>query len=708
MLISFGPFAFDARNGLLSRAGTEIPLPPRVIGVLGLLLARPGQVVSRQELLEQVWKDAYVTDTSRAEAVSFLRQALGDDPKNPQFIQTVHRRGYRFVAPVRVTSPNGGVEQAVVVAPAPPAATASPLRPSIAGDLAPWSIAVICAAMAIAALWYVARQPSPAALPVARFEFRPTAGTWFDQRAPALAVSRDGTVLAWSACDGRSRICGLYIRRLDRLEPTRLGGTDGAQSPFFSPDGRWIGFFADGKLKKVAIAGGAPIALADAPVPGGGSWSDEGRIVFAAGPAGGLWIASDQGGEVNRLTAPRLASGELRHMWPAWLPGESAILFTIATSPVPGAPGELAILRWPPSGTPAPSSWRVLRGGVTRALPGGRGYLLVSSGSDLQALTFDELTLSLSGSADAVMENLATARGIAQFTVSDAGTLFALRAPAGERTVAWNDAPSRALPALAPLKDIVVSPDGRRAAGVSIDAGGSDILTVDLASGAVERLTFGGTNVSPAWAADGVHLFYAAKRKGGPFAIASPGSGAGRDAAEATHAFPASIAPDGRIAAERALDDGRYGLVIRAEPPMTVDDGPVNDMHPAFSPDGRWLAYDSDASGRPEIVVRGQSGQRVVVTSTGGERPAWSADGRSIYYLAGDRLLRLPFAPGPNPSAASPEVVFDRLDARVLAVAPSGRILVEQQPLLLDSAVVVLQWLREVRQKVPAPIAAPR
>src|SRR5207245_3599537 len=129
------------------------------------------------------------------------------------------------------------------------------------------------------------------------FEVRPAAGSWFDRRAPALAVSPDGGTLAWSACEGATGTCGLFVRPIDRLDPVRLAGTDGAMAPFFSPDGRWLGFFADGKLKKVAVSGGSPITLADAPIAGGGSWSDDGRIVFSGLPAGGLSIASDQGGE---------------------------------------------------------------------------------------------------------------------------------------------------------------------------------------------------------------------------------------------------------------------------------------------------------------------------------------------------------------------------------------------------------------------------
>src|SRR6187551_2826729 len=107
MRISFGPFEFDRQSRLLWREGTEIALPPRVLGVLELLVDRAGQVVARQELLDGVWKDAFVTDTSLAEAVSFLRQALGDDPQSPRYIQTIHRRGYRFLAPVVQELPRG-------------------------------------------------------------------------------------------------------------------------------------------------------------------------------------------------------------------------------------------------------------------------------------------------------------------------------------------------------------------------------------------------------------------------------------------------------------------------------------------------------------------------------------------------------------------------------------------------------------------------
>src|SRR5689334_15266276 len=150
MRVSFGPFAFDRQSRLLWRDGAEVALPPRVLGVLELLLDRAGQVVARQDLLDAVWKDAFVTDTSLAEAVSFLRQALGDDPQSPRYIQTVHRRGYRFVAPILGSDPGSaaavpswGLTPDPHVAAASGAravsATTEVVKPSIAWQLLPWS-----------------------------------------------------------------------------------------------------------------------------------------------------------------------------------------------------------------------------------------------------------------------------------------------------------------------------------------------------------------------------------------------------------------------------------------------------------------------------------------------------------------------------------------------------------------------------------------
>jgi serine/threonine-protein kinase len=713
--VSFGPFAFDRQSRLLWREGTEVALPPRVLGVLELLIDRAGQVVARQELLDAVWKDAFVTDTSLAEAVSFLRQALGDDPQSPRYIQTVHRRGYRFVAPVSGSDPDPAAQgadrgrtpdQHFAVSSQLRAVSATPeaVKPSIAWQLVPWSVAILCTAVAAAAVWRLtAGQPAPEPPPIARFELRPADGTSFDTRAPALAVSADGSTLAWSACADDGAGCGLYVRRVDRLDAVRLPGSDGASAPFFSPDGRWIGFFADGKLKKIAAGGGAPAILADAAVSGGAAWSTDGRIVFAGTPAGGLSIVADQGGSVTALTAPRLERGELRHVNPAWLPS-GALLFTIRASPLPDAPGELAV-------KPArANAWKILRPGVTRAAPAGPGYLLLSAGSDLQAATFDERTLALTGEADSVLTSITGGEGIAHFATAG-GTLVAATAPS-TRTVVWSDRTTAG--PLSRLTSIAIAPDGRRAAGIMSDASGADVWVADLASGAVTRITYGGSNVSPAWSADGTRLFFAT-RGNGPFTIASR-SVDGRETAQTipsgnSHAFPGSIAADGRIAMTTVMPNGHTAVAIVAAEggtPAVLEAGPFNESAPAFSPDGRWIAVESDESGRTEIVARPiEGGTRIAVSNGGGSHPRWSADGRSIYFVSGRKVVRAAIDFDAREVRAR-ETVIDRAAGQIITITNTGRALVAEPPSASGRALVVLQWLRELRQRLPIPVTAPR
>ena len=726
MRITFGPFAFDRQSRLLWREGAEVALPPRVLGVLELLIDRHGQVVARQDLMDAVWKDAFVTDTSLAEAVSYLRQALGDDPQSPRYIQTVHRRGYRFLAPVspdadaRGLTPNrataegdrGLTPNSDFAAASGARAASATVSPSIAWQLLPWSVAVFCTLLVAALAWRLITLPEPAAPPIARFEIRAADGSSFaalDPRAPALALSADGSTAAWAACGHAADTCALYVRPIDRLDAARLPGTDGARAPFFSPDGRWIAFFADGKLKKVATAGGSPSVLADAPSPGGGAWGPGGQLVFAGTPAGGLALVSDQGGAVTPLTTPDAARGEVRHLLPSWLPGGGALVFTIATSPLADAPGELAVLSL------RARTWKRLRGGVSRAMAAGAGYLLLASGSDLQAVTFDERTLTLTGSGESVLASITSDGGLSEFAVSPGGTFAGLEASPPGR-LAWSDRPDAHAGSLGRLHSIAISPDGRSAAGVVADSNGSDVWIADVASGALTRITYGGTNVSPAWSAAGDRIYFAT-RTSGAFALASRRIGdraASPERAGTLHAFPSSVAPDGTIAVTMAQADAAPGrtrialLPPDGKGPRFLTDGPFDEAAPAFSSDGRWLALESDESGRTEIVVRDlRDGRRVAVSSDGGSHPRWSADGRAIYFEAGRRLLRATFDPARGAAAQRVEAVLDRPGARVLAVTPAGRMLIrEQHP--PSSAVVILQWLRELRQSLPLPVTSPR
>ena len=228
-VVSFGPFTFDPNSQVLRRGADELTLPPRVLGVLECLLGRAGDLVPRQEIIDRVWKDAFVTDTSLAEAISFLRQALGDDPQSPTYVQTVHRRGYRFVAPVRTLETEAVVRQAQG---STPTDASERVTPSIAGALLPWSAAALCGALAISAVWQLMSKGDPVAPPVGRFALQLQDRIRFDVRGSALALSPDGSRAAWTGCDGGA--CQLYLRPLDRLDASPLPATSGAESLFLS------------------------------------------------------------------------------------------------------------------------------------------------------------------------------------------------------------------------------------------------------------------------------------------------------------------------------------------------------------------------------------------------------------------------------------------------------------------------------------------
>ena len=711
MRISFGPFAFDTQSRLLWREGTEIALPPRVLAVLEVLLERAGQVVARQELLERVWKDAFVTDTSLAEAVSFLRQALGDDPQSPRFIQTVHRRGYRFlVTPTPDPASNPGLTPVETglnpgqtgVRPGSDHLRSTFVPPPADWQLVPWSVAALCGALAIAAVWHATTVPEPQPPPTARLELRTAPGTAFDADPQPIAISPDGRTLAWSACETANGRCAIYVRSLDRLDALRLAGTEGGHAPVFSPDARWIGFFADGALKKIAAAGGAVTTLASATDPAGAAWGVDGRIVFAASAAGGLSLIDGEGGAVRPLTRPLAEHGELRHRSPAWIPNgtrTSGLVFIVAAHPDDTAPGTLAAL------APDAAGVRALRSSIHRGAPAGRGYLLLTAATDLEAATFDDQRLVLTGSTDSVAAPVADA--VPQFAAgSDA--LAVVRAPAAPQRI-WSDGADAS--GLARINSLVIAPDARRAAG--LDANG-DIWIVDLQGGAPTRWTFGGGNASPAWAADGTRLFFSNRDSSGVFHVVSrPVSDRNATAMPIAgappQAFPTSAAADGRVALTEYKDGHTRVIIARMDgaPPRLITDGPFDERDGVFSPDGHWLALESTASDRSEIIVRSaQDERRVAISSGGGRRPHWSDDGRAIFYEAGRRLVKSSF-PAAAAGAAHADVVLDRAGDRVLAVTASGRILIERQA-PSDTAVVVLHWLRELRERLPLPVNTPR
>jgi DNA-binding winged helix-turn-helix (wHTH) protein len=712
--VTFGPFSFDPKSRLLSRDGREIPLPPRVLGVLELLLHRAGEVVGRQELIDTIWKDAFVTDTSLAEAVSVLRQSLGDDPQSPTFIQTLHRRGYRFVAPVgpAVVAPPPAADEAVA---------AQPVSPSIGKELVPWGAAAIFACIAAAALWQLTRSDRIEPAVTTRFAVAAAAGTAFDADAPAFALSRDGTRIAWSACETKSSPergtgrCRLFVRSLDRIDAVPIAGVEG-HAPFFSPDGRWLGFFSGGRLMKVALAGGAPTTIADAPTPLGGVWTDR-EIIFAGSPSGGLQRVSADGGEARPLTMPREEAGEIRHVWPAIVPGTRVLVFTIDTNfrgAGASSPGILAALSLDTLDQGGQArGWRTLLAGASVARAASPDAIVFARDADLHAVAFDPVRMAISGTPRAIAGNLATARGRGQFALSPTGTLvYAEDAGTNDRAAVVLVRSGTASPLEWTYREAALSPDGSRVAGVKIEDTRADIWIADAERGAATRLTHTGTNTSPVWSADG-RVLYFASRTNAAFELwrrDADGSGSAVKIVESRrHAFPLAASHDGALlafsqAAERTRAD-IWVLPLGGGPARAVVQGPFDEGAASFSPDSSMLAFESAESGRWEIyVLRLRDGRRTLVSTDGGRGPSWMREG--LYFQSGRDVVRVTIDDEAGDFRVRDLSATAAIEGDLLGRAADGRLLVNlASQARVSDAVVSLDWLRDLRALLGPPVA---
>ena len=715
--ISFGLFSFDPHSRLLKREGVEVPLPPRVLGVLELLLSRAGDIVPRRDLMETVWKDAFVTDTSLAEAISFLRQALGDDPQSPRYIQTVHRRGYRFLATVQPADP--------VDLPVAPGLKTRPtsvdavqdvgqvFRPGapvvhVSYDIVAWSIALLSLLGAISAMWFSTRQ-EPVVPPVVQLQVEAGDGLTFDDGAPAIAISHNAEAVAWSACAARE--CRLFTRTLGNVTAKPLDGTGGATAPFFSPDGRWIGFFADGKLKKVLLQGGPPVVIADAPHPGGAAWMRDGHIVFNASIAGGLLRVSDSGGAVEVLTAPAVEKGELRHAWPMANASVDSLTFLAVTSGIRGAPGRLSLLEY---GRRRAIS--VLADNVTGGALLANEFVVYLRGQQLFAQPYDASKQEIRGGEQVVASGVRAPHVVvspngAVAYVADTTTDPDARPPQWH----WSSSTAPGTAPVPSLLDGVLAPTGNRVAGIAPDSA-AQLWTADLTRGTTTRLTYAASAASPAWSADGGTVFYASKPASHYEMWSRDASANGEErkvlSVNDRHVFPTSAA-QGAVAYVEA--GGPHGadvaiLELASGKPRAVASTRFDEVAPALSPDGQRLAYQSNESGRWEVVLLDlASGRRVPVSSNGGTRPLWSHDSRSLYFESDGAVLRaLVTATGELEGRAL--VVQTLQSERLVGVGSDGRLLLERvDHAPATRAIVTLEWVRELRHVVgPPPVAPPR
>jgi eukaryotic-like serine/threonine-protein kinase len=524
---------------------------------------------------------------------------------------------------------------------------AGSLKPSPSATRLPWLVAGIAALVALgvgAAYIFQAPQPTP----VVQASILPPVGTAFVTMLPSSGppvLSPDGTRLAFTARDDRSKAL-LYVRSLTSLTAQPLPGTDDAIYPFWSPDSRELGFFADGKLKKINAGGGPPQNVCEAVNGRGGAWSQDGTIVFTPSATQGLFRVSAAGGTPEAASKLDSSRGENSHRWPWFLPDGKHFLFW-ARSSHGSQESQLFV------GQLGTLQAKAIGKNESVAVYAS-GHILFMRDQSLMAQPFDLRRVEPSGEpvpiAEHVAVNGATARPL--FSASQTGALiYQSGESSGGWDLLWFDRDGKRTGAIAQADRYLaptLSPDGKSLA-VMIFAGAQgigDIWVFDLTRGTSTRLTFGGDSHSnPVWTPDGKTIFYASTAKGPPhiYAKAADGSGPERAVLENTDAveLPWSPSPDGRflVYQRRTANETGYHLWVL---PLSGDGKPFpilqdafDERAPAVSPEGKWMAYESSESGRREIYITAfpAGGAKWQVSTDGGTAAKWRRDGKELFFL---------------------------------------------------------------------------
>jgi eukaryotic-like serine/threonine-protein kinase len=633
--VRFGPFTLDLHARKLWREGAPVPLSSRALEALAYLITHRDRTIDKDEIIAAVWHDVAVTDDSLTHAISVLRRAIGDDPAQASFIETVPRRGYRFV---------GRLETVEHVKPEPAALPDAASR-SRAGRLEPlvywrWrpTVAVALLLVVSAAAVYRGR--------VVRSDPNADSPTPVQQTAPpgtaivsGGVVSPAGRHLAFVARDQQTGRTSLWIRALDALEPQRLPGTDGASKPFFSPDGRMVAFFMNGRLVATDVKGEQMRTIA--PVhgaPAGGSWGHDDLIVFAEWMTG-LYAVPASGGPVSRLTRLDHTALDVAHAWPQFLPDGRRFLYQVISPDSTRAGVYVASVD-------TAGSTRLLdsASAATYAPPG----LLVYLQHDmLMAEPFDVAQLRFGGRAVRLARGV-TAPSLAEgHGLSASRDLLAFRAGATEQQLTWVDRSGRlqgALDVPTSMFNFRLSPDGRYVLAASSLTDSTGVWLVDLAQQRSTQLASDG--IAPVWSPDGSRVAFTSRA--GLDLHVRPSGGIG-------HAEPlvsdqsVKVLNDWspRVQAiiytqhDSATKLDLWHLPLSGGATRPLLNTPFNEAQARVAPDGRWIAYVSDSSGTQEVYVRRYpelDAPRRVSTDGGGQ-PQWRADQQELFYLAPDRSL---------------------------------------------------------------------
>jgi Tol biopolymer transport system component/tRNA A-37 threonylcarbamoyl transferase component Bud32 len=531
---------------------------------------------------------------------------------------------------------------------------------------------------------------------------------------PAIAVSPNSRLLAYVTPNHSS--IALHDLQTGGSRTLVEGGEVG--SPFFSPDGQFVGFVqgsggtirtaVGGAIRKIAVTGGAATLVADNIIGiKGAAWGDDDFIYYSPSPSSGLWRAPAAGGAPEKLTEPDTAHGEKTHRLPFVLPGSRAVLFVVGTSRITSFDeAHIEALRL---------SDRVRH----RLVDGGTapqylktGDLLYERAGQLIAIPFDPDQLSVRGVPVTVADGIQDLpqSGSSYHAVSADGALFFIPrglTPSAEIVALDRDGGATKLTdAPVAISGGSVSPDGRLLA-LDPDGATQQIAIVDLTRNAIQRFTFEWDNASPVWTADGSRLVFRSNAGGGVrrlFWQAADGSGVPEPLTNAdVDEIPSSI--HGRLLAYEDLDPATkndlWVMSLDDRKPHELLRTPFDETFARFSPDGRWIAYQSNQSGAWEVYVQRYpgSGARLQVSEGGGTRAMWQPDGTSLIYLRGTDVMRATIS---ESGTGTPAKMFAlQPNDMLLDVMRDGRLVVARRhaPPPPTSVNLIVNWFKEVRQR---------
>ena len=699
-IVRFGVFEVDLEAGELRRNGAQVRLQEQPFQLLALLLERAGDIYSRDDLRQRLWQEDTFVDFDRSlnTAVNKIRDALGDSAENPRFIQTVPRRGYRFICPVL-----GVASPAPTLVEAPPAAGPSGTRVRL------WQMVTAIFLAGLAGAFVMNRFNRPPKAKLAIFTVSAPEKTTLGE----TAVSPDGSRIVFSVreLDGKR---SLWIRSVDSISPHPLPGTDGAASLFWSPDSRFIAFFARGGLYKVDASGGPVQLICEAHDAAGGAWGSDGNILFGR-KLDSLARVPSAGGAPQSFTRLDVSKKESRHYWPSILPDNQHFLYVV-TSRLPEVQG-----LWLASQT-NPGEKRRLLADVSKGVYSS-GQLLFVRGGVLMAQPFDLRKLSVRGEAAPILDRVfsKSVGGYGRFSASMNDVLSAVEASRNWRFT-WYDRKGNsqgAFGAQGRYQFVSLSPDQTRIAAdaMSETEPSYRLFVLDPNRGTTAIVTTGAaTGNFPVWSPDGKSLAFGSDREGVYNIYMRSSADVGEEELlfrSRENKFVSDWSRDGRylIYAERVTGTGGQDLWVL---PMFGDRKPFRYL-PAntatlrdarFSPDGRWVAYASDESSSTQVYVQSFPGgsSKIQISTAGGMQPRWRADGKELYYVALDgELMAVEVKANHRFEVGDPKPLFktwiDNIEAgyepshdgqRFVMLAPEGDL--SSAPLT-----VILNWTEAIK-----------